>query len=115
MDYYLAIAYQLPDLAHYRYCYLMMLFHAYLMLLWLVHVYETQKCMMTIVGLVHRKCIKHKQLIIRLVHLIIVVVSTWNYMVMNSHESQLKIKAVATVDCGSSMCCDIGAIRQRHG
>ena len=29
--------------------------------------------------------------------------------------SQLKIKAVATVDCGSIMCCDIGAIRQRHG
>ena len=29
--------------------------------------------------------------------------------------SQLKIKAVATVDCGSIMCCDIGAIRHRHG
>ena len=29
--------------------------------------------------------------------------------------TQLKIKAVATVDCGSIMCCDIGAIRQRHG
>ena len=28
---------------------------------------------------------------------------------------QLKIKAVATVDCGSIMCCDIGAIRQMHG
>ena len=29
--------------------------------------------------------------------------------------TQLKIKAVATVDCGSIMCCDIGAIRHRHG
>ena len=29
--------------------------------------------------------------------------------------TKLKIKAVATVDCGSIMCCDIGAIRQRHG
>ena len=29
--------------------------------------------------------------------------------------SQLKIKAVATVDCGSIICCDIGAIRQRNG
>ena len=35
MDYYLAISYQLPDLAHYRYCYLMMLLDAYIMLLWL--------------------------------------------------------------------------------
>ena len=29
--------------------------------------------------------------------------------------AQLKIKAVATVDCGSIICCDIGAIRQRNG
>ena len=29
--------------------------------------------------------------------------------------TQLKIKAVATADCGSIMCCDIGAIRHRHG
>ena len=29
--------------------------------------------------------------------------------------TQLKIKTVATVDCGSIKCCDIGAIRQRHG
>ena len=29
--------------------------------------------------------------------------------------TQLKIKAVATVDCGSIMYCDIGAIRHRHG
>ena len=64
----------------------MMLFDVYLMLLWLVHVYETQKCMMTIVGLVHTKCIKHTQLIIRLVHLIIVGVSTWNCMVMCTHK-----------------------------
>ena len=28
---------------------------------------------------------------------------------------QLKIKAAATVDCGSIMCCDIGAVRHRHG
>ena len=42
MDYYLAISYQLPDLAQYRYCYLMMLFDAYIMLLRLVHVYNTQ-------------------------------------------------------------------------
>ena len=32
-----------------------------------------------------------------------------------SLSTQLKIKAVATVDCGSIMCYDIGAIRQRHG
>ena len=44
------------------------------------------KCMITIIGLVPRKCIKHKQLIIRLVHLIIVGVSTWNCMVMNTHK-----------------------------
>ena len=45
-----------------------------------------------------------------------------SYMCMLWHDqlymyavtSQLKIKAVATVDCGSIMCCDIGAIRQRH-
>ena len=29
--------------------------------------------------------------------------------------SQLKIKAVATVDCGNIMCCYVGAIRHRHG
>ena len=29
--------------------------------------------------------------------------------------SQLKMKAVATVDYGSIICCDIGAIRQRNG
>ena len=29
--------------------------------------------------------------------------------------SQLKIKAEATVDCGSIVCCDIGARRHRHG
>ena len=29
--------------------------------------------------------------------------------------TQLKMKAVATVDCGSIMCCDIDAIRHRHG
>ena len=29
--------------------------------------------------------------------------------------TQLKIKAVATVDCGSIICCDIGAVRQRNG
>ena len=29
--------------------------------------------------------------------------------------AQLKIKAVATVDYGSIMCCDICAMRQRHG
>ena len=37
--------------------------------------------------------------------------------VSNSYEivpSQLIIKAVATVDCGSIICCDIGAIRQRE-
>ena len=74
---YLAISYQLPDLAKYRYCYLMMLFNAYIMLLWLVHFYDI-KCMMTIIGLVHMKYMKHTQLIIRLMHLIIVGVSTWN-------------------------------------
>ena len=31
------------------------------------------------------------------------------------HITQLKIKAVATVDDGSIMCCDIGAMRHRHG
>ena len=34
---------------------------------------------------------------------------------INLGSSQLKIKAVATVDYGSIMCCDIGAIRQSHG
>ena len=42
--------------------------------------------MMTIIGLVPRKCIKHTQLIIRLVHFIIVRVSTWNCMVMYTHK-----------------------------
>ena len=43
------------------------------------------------------------------------------YYSMNTGQSdhlahtQLKIKAVATVDCGSIMCCDIGAIRLRPG
>ena len=32
------------------------------------------------------QCIRHMQLIISLVHLNIVGVSTWNYMVMNTHE-----------------------------
>ena len=91
MDYYLAISYQLPDLAHYRYCYLLMLFNAYIILLWLVHVYETQTIMvhvyeMTIIGLVSRKCIKHMQLIIRLVHFIIIGVSTCNCMIMYTHK-----------------------------
>ena len=45
MDYYLSISYQLPDLAHYRYWYLMMLFDAYIMLLWLVDVYERQNAL----------------------------------------------------------------------
>ena len=34
---------------------------------------------------------------------------------MQTEDTQLKIKAVATVDCGSIMCCHIGAIRHRHG
>ena len=38
------------------------------------------KCMMTINGLVYMKYIKHTQLIIRLMHLIIVGVSTWNFI-----------------------------------
>ena len=42
--------------------------------------------MITIIGLVHMKCIRHTQLIIRLVHLNIVGVSTWNNIVMNTHE-----------------------------
>ena len=37
-------------------------------------------------GLVHMKCIRHTQLIINLVHLNIVGMSTWNYMVMYTHE-----------------------------
>ena len=45
--------------------------------------------MMTIIGLVPMKYIRHTQLIIRLVHLNIVGVSTWNYMVMNTHEMNL--------------------------
>ena len=32
------------------------------------------------------KCIRHTQLIIRLEHLNIVGVGTWNYIVMNTHE-----------------------------
>ena len=36
-------------------------------------------------------------------------------IISSSSSTQLKIKAVATVDCGSIMCCDIGAIRHRHG
>ena len=75
MDYYLAISYQLTDFAQYRYCYLMMLFNAYIMLLWLVHVYDT-KWMMIIIWLLHMKYIKPTQLIIRLMHLIIVGIST---------------------------------------
>ena len=86
MDYYLATSYQLPDLAQHRYCYLMMLFDADIMLLWLVHVYDT-KCMITIIGLVHMKYIKHTQLIIRLMHLIIVGVSTLNCIAINTHET----------------------------
>ena len=78
MDYYLAISYQLPGLAHYRYCYLMMLFDAYIMLLWLVQYLWYTKCMMTIIGLVHTKRIKHMQLIIRFMHFITIGVSTWN-------------------------------------
>ena len=42
--------------------------------------------MMTIIGLVHMKCIRHTQLIIRLGNLNIVGVSTWNYIMMNTHE-----------------------------
>ena len=87
MDYYLAISYQLLDLAQYRYCYVMMLFKACIMLLWLVHAYDT-KCMMTIIWLVHMKYIKHTQLIIRLVHLIIVGVSTCGIaFVIHTHET----------------------------
>ena len=63
----------------------MMLLDAYIMLLWLVQVYETRN-VMTIIELVHMKCVRHTQLIIRLVHLNIVGVSTWNYIVMNTHE-----------------------------
>ena len=40
-------------------------------------------------------------------------------ILLSQHEcvimAQLKIKAVATVDCGSIMCCYIDAIRHRHG
>ena len=36
-------------------------------------------------------------------------------MVKTGSVTQLKIKTVATVDCGSIMCCDIGEIRQRQG
>ena len=39
-----------------------------------------------IMGLVHTKCIRHTQLIIRLVHLYIVGVSVWNCMVMNTNK-----------------------------
>ena len=87
MDYYLAIAYQLPNLAHYRYCYRMhdvarFIYHVIMVgtCLW------DTKCMMTIIALVHMKCIKHTQLIIRIVHLIIIGVSTWNCMAMNKHK-----------------------------
>ena len=63
MDYYLhAISYQLPDFAQYRYCYLMMLFNAYIMLLCLVHVYDT-KLMMIIIGLVYMKYITRNSLL----------------------------------------------------
>ena len=44
------------------------------------------KCMITFMGLAYMKCIRHMQLIIILVHLHIVGVSTWNYMLMNAHE-----------------------------
>ena len=50
------------------------------------------KCMMTIIGLVHMKCIRNTQLIIKLVHLNIVGISTWNYMVMNIHEMNSLLK-----------------------
>ena len=44
------------------------------------------KCMITIMGLAYMKSIRHIQRIIILVHLYIVGVSTWNYMVMNTRE-----------------------------
>ena len=63
MNNYLAISYQLPDLAQYRYCYLTMFLDAHDMLWWIVytilipemHDYDYG----VIIVLVHTKCIKH--------------------------------------------------------